>query len=74
MKTVPAGLRHLPLVDEGNRVVGILTRKDLMGFNVEHRLAGGAGSRGSIGNPDIGKRRENGEACEIGMKPDDPCS
>merc|ERR1719378_463902 len=28
------GLRHLAVVDVDNRVVGILTRKDLMGFSI----------------------------------------
>lgn len=32
------GLRHLMVVDSANRVVGIITRKDLMGFNLEERL------------------------------------
>jgi CBS domain-containing protein len=32
------GLRHLTVVDKLNRVVGIVTRKDLMGFNVEEKL------------------------------------
>ena len=32
------GLRHLTLVDDENRVVGILTRKDLMGFNIDEKL------------------------------------
>lgn len=32
------GLRHLTVVDVANRVVGILTRKDLMGFNLEEHL------------------------------------
>ena len=32
------GLRHLTVVDIGNRVVGIISRKDLMGFNLEEKL------------------------------------
>ena len=32
------GLRHLTVVDMANRVVGIITRKDLMGFNLEEKL------------------------------------
>ncbi|XP_076814080.1 chloride channel protein C-like [Clavelina lepadiformis] len=32
------GLRHLPVVDEQNHVVGIITRKDLMGFRLEEKL------------------------------------
>ena len=32
------GLRHLTVVDCHNRVVGILTRKDLMGYSMEERL------------------------------------
>nr|XP_039274350.1 chloride transport protein 6-like [Styela clava] len=32
------GLRHLPAVNETNEVVGIITRKDLMGFKLEERL------------------------------------
>jgi len=32
------GLRHLTVVDTANRVVGIITRKDLMGFSLEERL------------------------------------
>ena len=33
------GLRHLTVVDEHNRVVGVITRKDLMGFNIEEKLS-----------------------------------
>ncbi|CAM5090211.1 unnamed protein product [Eretmochelys imbricata] len=33
------GLRHLTVVDLQNRVVGIITRKDLMSFQLEERLA-----------------------------------
>ncbi|KAG6940563.1 CLC 6/7 family protein, partial [Chelydra serpentina] len=33
------GLRHLTAVDLQNRVVGIITRKDLMSFQLEERLA-----------------------------------
>ncbi|XP_066289417.1 chloride channel protein D-like isoform X1 [Branchiostoma lanceolatum] len=33
------GLRHLTVVDETNKVVGIITRKDLMGFHLEEALA-----------------------------------
>jgi len=32
------GLRHLTVVDMANRAVGIITRKDLMGFNLEEKL------------------------------------
>ena len=32
------GLRHLTVVDGANRVVGIITRKDLMGFSLEEKL------------------------------------
>lgn len=32
------GMRHLIIVDENNSVVGILTRKDLMGFNIVRKL------------------------------------
>ena len=32
------GLRHLTVVDMASRVVGIITRKDLMGFNLEEKL------------------------------------
>jgi len=32
------GLRHLTVVDERNRVRGIITRKDLMGFQMEERI------------------------------------
>jgi len=32
------GLRHLTVVDGDNKVVGILTRKDLMGFNIDEKL------------------------------------
>ena len=32
------GLRHMTVVDMANRIVGILSRKDLMGFNLEERL------------------------------------
>ncbi|XP_078688574.1 chloride channel protein C-like isoform X1 [Branchiostoma floridae x Branchiostoma belcheri] len=33
------GLRHLTVVDDTNKVVGIITRKDLMGFHLEESLA-----------------------------------
>ncbi|XP_065175744.1 chloride channel protein B-like isoform X2 [Sycon ciliatum] len=33
------GLRHLPVVDVLNRVVGIITRKDLMGFSLEEKVS-----------------------------------
>lgn len=32
------GLRHLTVVDPQNRVVGVITRKDLMPFPLEERL------------------------------------
>eukprot|EP00058_Branchiostoma_floridae_P026129 XP_002611619.1 hypothetical protein BRAFLDRAFT_63732 [Branchiostoma floridae] len=32
------GMRHLPVVDSGNHVIGVLTRKDLMGFSLEERV------------------------------------
>ncbi|GFY51279.1 chloride channel protein [Trichonephila inaurata madagascariensis] len=32
------GLRHLVVVNEKNEVVGIITRKDLMGYNIEEKL------------------------------------
>ncbi|KAM9302561.1 LOW QUALITY PROTEIN: chloride channel protein C-like [Morus bassanus] len=32
------GLRHLPVVDPQNRVIGVITRKDLMPFPLEERL------------------------------------
>ena len=32
------GLRHLTVVDNANRVVGIISRKDLMGYNLEEKL------------------------------------
>ena len=33
------GLRHLTVVNGHNSVVGIITRKDLMGFHLEEKLA-----------------------------------
>ena len=33
------GLRHLPVVDENGKPIGILTRKDLMDFNLHQKLA-----------------------------------
>ncbi|KAL3858585.1 hypothetical protein ACJMK2_008857 [Sinanodonta woodiana] len=33
------GLRHLVVVDNKNHITGIITRKDLMGFNMEEKLA-----------------------------------
>lgn len=33
------GLRHLTVVDQHNEVVGIVTRKDLMGYNMEECLS-----------------------------------
>ncbi|XP_035227060.1 chloride channel protein D-like isoform X2 [Stegodyphus dumicola] len=32
------GLRHLVVIDERNQVVGIITRKDLMGYSMEEKL------------------------------------
>jgi len=32
------GLRHLTVVDMANRAVGIITRKDLMGFSLDEKL------------------------------------
>ena len=32
------GLRHLTVTDMANRVVGIISRKDLMGFSLEEKL------------------------------------
>lgn len=32
------GLRHMAVVDELNRVIGVITRKDLMGFNMAEKL------------------------------------
>lgn len=32
------GLRHLVVIDDKNQVAGIITRKDLMGFNIEIKL------------------------------------
>jgi chloride channel 7 len=47
---VRLGLRHLPLVDGRNRVVGILTRKDLLGCRLDDAAAravgGGSGGGG----------------------------
>lgn len=33
------GLRHMTVVDENNHVIGVITRKDLMGFNMEEKLS-----------------------------------
>jgi len=35
------GLRHLPIVDKCNKVVGILTRKDMQGHDIAHALEHG---------------------------------
>ena len=32
------GLRHLTVLNPGGEVVGMITRRDLMGFNLEERL------------------------------------
>jgi chloride channel 7 len=32
------GLRHLPVVDKLNKVVGMLTRKDMQGHDIAHAL------------------------------------
>ena len=44
---VRLGLRHLPLVDGRNRVVGMLTRKDLLGCRLDDAAARAVGSGGS---------------------------
>lgn len=33
------GLRHLTVVDSSNKVLGIITRKDLMGFNIVEKVS-----------------------------------
>lgn len=33
------GLRHLTVIDTKNIIKGIITRKDLMGFNLQERLS-----------------------------------
>lgn len=33
------GLRHLTVVNDHNHVVGIITRKDLMGFNLQEKVS-----------------------------------
>jgi CBS domain-containing protein len=40
------GLRHLVVVDARNRVRGVITRKDLLGFRLEEAVARGAGGVG----------------------------
>jgi len=48
---VRLGLRHLPLVDGRNRVVGMLTRKDLLGCRLDDaaaRAVGGGGGGGGF--------------------------
>ena len=47
------GLRHLTVVNINNQVVGIITRKDLMGFSMEEHLS------------DILHRRMTGDAVEM---------
>ncbi|XP_064610554.1 chloride channel protein C-like [Liolophura sinensis] len=39
------GLRHLTVVNDHNHVLGIITRKDLMGYNIEEKLTSVMGSR-----------------------------
>jgi len=45
------GLRHMSVVDELNRVIGIITRKDLMGFNMAEKL---------LTNEQLPRERRNG--------------
>lgn len=40
------GLRHLPIVDEYNHAVGILTRKDIQGHDIAHALEHPDGDHG----------------------------
>ena len=37
------GLRHLTIVDECNRVRGMITRKDLMGYRLDEAVKKGEG-------------------------------
>ena len=32
------GLRHLPVIDGDNRPIGMITRKDLMAFNIDESI------------------------------------
>ena len=38
MISTTLGVRHLTVVNHKNEVVGIITRKDLMAFNLEKKL------------------------------------
>jgi hypothetical protein len=34
------GLRHLPVIDGDNQPIGMITRKDLMAFNIDESISG----------------------------------
>ncbi len=40
------GLRHLTIVDDTNRVRGMVTRKDLMGYRLDEAVRKGDGLQG----------------------------
>jgi len=40
------GLRHLTIVDDSNRVRGMVTRKDLMGYRLDDAVRKGEGLQG----------------------------
>ncbi|XP_070575370.1 chloride channel protein C-like [Ptychodera flava] len=47
------GLRHLTVVDRRNQVVGMLTRKDLMGFRLEETLAAHIAETQTLNEPTV---------------------
>ena len=66
------GLRHLTVVDMAGRPVGIITRKDLMGFNLEQRLNVRKRRGYSVAGPDALKllpseQGRNGEGGLVGQ-------
>ena len=56
------GLRHLTVVDSMNRVVGLITRKDLMGFSMQEKIA-------AVMSRQIASNERNPAGIDVEMEP-----
>ncbi|KAK7115171.1 chloride channel protein C-like isoform X2 [Littorina saxatilis] len=63
------GMRHLTVVDNHNEVVGMVTRKDLMGFNMVERLSHCLQVTGATRKPGKASTKTSGicSCCHIGL-------